>query len=1431
MSATGRPDPSPPSGVAPGVPSSGPPRPRRRAGWGRTGRVLAGLAALLAALIAAALVWTGSESLVRWAAQRAADATGGRLEIERPEGSLWRGVRAARVVWRDPAAVTVSADGVEFRPDWSALLARRLALSALAADRLEVEIASSDGAPSAPPDSLALPFALRLESVSIGELVVRGLAPDPPQRLQALRAALDYDRRRWRVDDLALRVGSVELRAAGEIGDATPFPLAVSAAVSGTVLEQPTTATWVVTGALASLEIDAGSALHGASLRVRARVEPFSPLPLAALELQADGLDPARFGAALPSARLSAGLDARRPADADAAAPWPPLEGRLAVRNTLPGTIDQGRVPVSALGARIAFDGQRLRLDAVELDGPAGRVTGAASVPLAAALADPARAGAWAGTDVQLATERLDPSRAHRALRPGALRGAVRLRPEADAALRLDASLADGELALDGAARLAADALEIERLRLLARDGVAEVRGRAGVAPPYAFALEGRLAGLDPSRFLEVPGGRLAGRWQARGQAAPRPVLEAWLELDDSRWRGLPLAGRAAGRWGADRLSGLDARLRWGANTLLARGALGARDDLLALELDAPRLQELDARLGGRASAQATLRGGFDAPALAASATARGLSFDGEASVGALRATVALASTDVLRTLLVRAGVLADAGGAPRGIGASRESRAAGGAAGPAAAGVAGGSAAASMPIAVALEAEAVSVGGTAIDALRASFDGDADAHRIAIQARRSKAGIDVALSAEGGLEPGEPGRWRGRLLEASQAGVPSMRLREPAVLALSARQAELIGADLQIGAAAGPRLRIERARWAEDESALQAQIAGVPFGWVAWALDRGGAAPDRPVPPDALRLGARVDLRGRPGAGGALRGALEVFRESGDLTVDLPTADGGPQRVPAGLQEVRASLALAEDRLRARLVVRGTGFGSLEGEADAPLAWAADAPVPRLDVPLQGRVAIEVPSLAFTRAAIGDVWRVDGRLRASLTLAGTLAVPVLSGQVTGERLIAEQRELGLRLTDGTLALTLRDNEAQVESLRFAAGEGSLTMRGTLRADDRSEAVLTLDRVRVPMGAGQRLTLSGEARATLRGNALTLRGGLRADEGVIELTAFDTPEVSSDVVVVDDAAQAARRRAGGARPGAAQAAGARRAAADSRGAPAAVADPAGTRRDAEPAPTAAGDDRGFRVIADLGIDLGNSLRVFGAGVDARLAGRVQLTGRLPEAPRLAGTVRIVDGSYTAFGRKLEIERGTLVFSGPVDNPAIDIAAYRRYLPVEAGVQLTGTARAPQLALVSKPDVPEADKLSWLVLGSAADASRSGAENAAMQAAAATLLSRGDPNVATPSFAETFGLDVLSIRTGQAGASGDGAGASATASAQDSVVTLGKRLSQRLFVSYEQSLRGLQNLVRLQYEITERLSVRARAGTSNGVDLLWTLRYD
>ena len=63
--------------------------------------------------------------------------------------------------------------------------------------------------------------------------------------------------------------------------------------------------------------------------------------------------------------------------------------------------------------------------------------------------------------------------------------------------------------------------------------------------------------------------------------------------------------------------------------------------------------------------------------------------------------------------------------------------------------------------------------------------------------------------------------------------------------------------------------------------------------------------------------------------------------------------------------------------------------------------------------------------------------------------------------------------------------------------------------------------------------------------------------------------------------------------------------------------------------------------------------------------------------------RAVGNVRVTPGStYTAFGRKLNIENGFFTFNGPVTNPGINILAMRRNQEIEAGVQVTGTVQSP-----------------------------------------------------------------------------------------------------------------------------------------------------
>ena len=983
---------------------------------------------------------------------------------------------------------------------------------------------------------------------------------------------------------------------------------------------------------------------------------------------------------------------------------------------------------------------------------------------------------------LRLATESIDLSRAVSTLRKTALRGSVTLRPVGKG-LAFDVALADREISLTTQARLEGEVLTIARATLQARDGIAEFSGTAGIAKPYRFDLQGTLARFDPSRFADLPQGLINGRFAASGVAEPSVSALVSLNLSDSRFNGLALAGAVSARYEPDRLREVNAALQLGSTRLSARGDLGAVADRLDLSLDARQLAELDKRLGGRLSIEGQLRDRLASPGMSLTLTGSELKFEGAAQARSAVAHVELARLDVLLAMLGRIGVP----GLPPGP--------------------------AKLPagdLRIDLKTDGLVVAGESVELLKVDLAGDATNHTLSVQAASRALHLNASARIEGGFANasgnGSDQVWRGRLTELNQKLAPTVALSTPAALELGRTLASVSGLALAVDGTSGAALRIEEARWADQRLQLRGSATGLPIRW----LSAIGAERYLQIDGDkALRLGAKFDLSGTPGKVDSVRGQFAVFRESGDLLIatdgpDGAVAVGSPTAasvgLPAGLQQFDLKVDAGGDRLSATVDIRGTAIGSIRGEGSAPLRWPAGSALPDLAVPLNGTVNLDLPSLAITRGMVGDAWRIDGALKAALTLAGTLRAPRISGRIEGSRLLAIQRELGMRLTDGELAATLQDNVVTIQKLRFASGKGSVSMSGTLRTDDRSEAVVVLDQMPIPLGAGQRLLLSGEATATLQTGRLNLRGSLRADEGVIEISSPSGSDLARDVIVVRKSAQAASPAAAAAAARAAAAAG----------------DPA--------------DTKGFRIVSNLQIDLGDRFKVWGSGIDARLTGQLSLRGRLPDAPRMTGTVRVAKGTYTGFGQRLEIERGTLVFSGPVDNPAVDIEAYRRYLPVEAGVAISGTARTPQLKLVSRPDVPDADKLSWLVLGTGADSARgTGGQSAALQTAAAVLLASGDPNATAPSLARTFGLDVLSVRTGQGGSISDPG--SAASSAQDSIVTLGKRITDRLFLSYEQSLRGLQNLVRLQYELTERLSVRASGGTTNAVDMIWSYRYD
>ena len=138
-------------------------------------------------------------------------------------------------------------------------------------------------------------------------------------------------------------------------------------------------------------------------------------------------------------------------------------------------------------------------------------------------------------------------------------------------------------------------------------------------------------------------------------------------------------------------------------------------------------------------------------------------------------------------------------------------------------------------------------------------------------------------------------------------------------------------------------------------------------------------------------------------------------------------------------------------------------------------------------------------------------------------------------------------------------------------------------------------------------------------------------------------------------------------------------------------------------------------------------------------------------------------------------------------------------------------------RVPNIRLTSEPPVSDSEKLAWLTLGHGLEDATSG-DFALLQTAASALIAGGKSVPVTQQVANTIGLDELSLKgSSQAG---------------NQVAAVGKRLSDRLYLEYQQSLAAVvNNVLLLSYTLTRSLSLRLETGSSSGAGIYFTRAYD
>jgi translocation and assembly module TamB len=155
----------------------------------------------------------------------------------------------------------------------------------------------------------------------------------------------------------------------------------------------------------------------------------------------------------------------------------------------------------------------------------------------------------------------------------------------------------------------------------------------------------------------------------------------------------------------------------------------------------------------------------------------------------------------------------------------------------------------------------------------------------------------------------------------------------------------------------------------------------------------------------------------------------------------------------------------------------------------------------------------------------------------------------------------------------------------------------------------------------------------------------------------------------------------------------------------------------------------------------------------------------------------------------------------------------------------------GSVSHLRVLLVSTPDVPEPEKLSWLVLGRGPSDLGPG-DVSVLVSAASSMFGK----VPGEDFGQKLGFDEVKI--GRSGANSvlgvlpqsTVAGRTGTASAAE-VVTVGKTLTKDVHLTYEQGLSDAEGTLKVAWQITRRFQLLARAGYLPGLDAVyrWTFR--
>ena len=502
--------------------------------------------------------------------------------------------------------------------------------------------------------------------------------------------------------------------------------------------------------------------------------------------------------------------------------------------------------------------------------------------------------------------------------------------------------------------------------------------------------------------------------------------------------------------------------------------------------------------------------------------------------------------------------------------------------------------------------------------------------------------------------------------------------------------------------------------KWEQDGSIqADAKLSRLPLALV------------QPLLPPGEKIEGRVS--------GTLKATGTVESPQLEVELELPTArylavtKGTQPNID--LRNAKASATLQSEQLNAKINfdVRANergAWGEAQGELQVDFSKESQ--------PIDGKVTLDVPDLTPLLARTPKIKDAKGSVHLRAKISGTTAAPLVTGDAELKNGAFTLPDLNLNITQISLQAKA-DQSGQVQLKGGASsGKGKLNLDGKASINPqqgfpfsiniRGKDVLVAKIPEAEVLISPDLKLSGGIKE------LELSGRLDIPKARIQLR--DIPptavDVSEDTVIIHRGKKVPQKESGG---------------------------------------------MVTALNSNIEVTLGDKVSFKGFGVTTDIRGVLHVSSEAQKPAVGEGQLSLHNGTYAAYGQNLTIERGNILFDGPVDNPRLDIRAFRArsFDGVRAGVAITGNVKNINTRVFTEPAKSESEALSYLIGGGGAF--------------------------------------------------------------DQSSVALGKYLTPRLYVGYVLGLFDSSSVLMMRYRLTKTLSLETMSGDQQSVDLYYNIERE